>query len=102
MPFRRKPLVALFFTVFMDLMGFGMVIPILALYGKTFGVSDVAVTALGSCYSAMQLLFAPVWGRISDRYGRRPVLLASILGSCVSQFGYAVAPTFGWLVVARC
>src|SRR5204862_5593226 len=99
---RRSPLVALFATVFLDLLGFGMVIPILALYGKTFGVSDVAVTALGSCYSAMQLVFAPVWGRVSDRYGRRPVLLVSIAGSCLSQFGYAMAPSFGWLLAARC
>jgi multidrug resistance protein len=49
----------------------------------------------------MQLIFSPIWGRLSDRAGRRPVLLISILGSCGSQLGYALAPSFWWLVVAR-
>src|SRR4051794_1830992 len=95
---RRSPLATIFLTVFLDLLGFGMVIPILPLYAKKFGVSDIAVTTvLGSSYSLMQLFFAPIWGRISDRYGRRPVLLVSILGSSLSQLGYAEANAF-WML----
>src|SRR3954464_5904533 len=101
MPSRRSPLVTLFLTVFLDLLGFGMVIPILAPYAKHFGVPDVAVGAMAASYSLMQLFFAPVWGRVSDRFGRRPVLLVSIAGSCLSQLGYALAPTFVLLVAAR-
>lgn len=100
-PRSRIPLMALLFTVFLDLLGFGMIIPILALYAERFGVSDVAITGLAAIYSVMQLLFAPIWGRMSDRYGRRPILLLSIAGSCLSQLGYALAPSFAWLVVAR-
>lgn len=89
---RPSPLATLFLTVFLDLLGFGMVIPILPLYAKQFDVSDLAVTAMGASYSVMQLLFSTVWGRLSDRRGRRPVLLVSIAGSCLSQLGYALAP----------
>jgi MFS family permease len=98
---RRSPLGVLFLTVFLDLLGFGMVIPILPLYAQTFRATDLEIGELLAIYSVMQLLFAPIWGRLSDRAGRRPVLLVSILGSCGSQLGYALAPSFAWLVVAR-
>ena len=97
----RSPLAVLFLTVFLDLLGFGMVIPILPLYAKTLGASKPAIGLLLASYSAMQLLWSPIWGRVSDRAGRRPVLLLSIFGSCVSQLGYALAPTLPWLIVAR-
>lgn len=97
----RASLLALLVTVFLDLLGFGMILPVLALYAEKFGVSDVAVTALMATYSFMQLFFAPIWGRVSDRYGRRSVLLVSIAGSCLSQLGYAFAGSFPGLVAAR-
>jgi multidrug resistance protein len=100
-PARRSPLGVIFLTVFLDLLGFGMVIPILPLYAKTLHASDVAVGALLATYSVMQLFFAPVWGRLSDRVGRRPVILVSVLGSCLSQLGYALAGSFTGLVMAR-
>src|SRR5579883_2583831 len=98
---RRSSLAVVFFTVFLDLLGFGMVIPILPLYAKTLHASDVAVGVLLATYSMMQLFFAPVWGRLSDRVGRRPVILVSVLGSCLSQLGYALAGSFAGLVAAR-
>lgn len=97
----RSKLGVIFFTVFLDLLGFGIVIPILPLYAERMHASDVQIGLLMSIYSLMQLFFAPVWGRLSDRAGRRPVLLISIAGSCLSQLGYAVAPSFAWLIVAR-
>jgi multidrug resistance protein len=100
-PAVRASLRVVFFTVFLDLLGFGMVIPILPLYAKQLHASDPQVGLLLATYSAMQLFFAPVWGRLSDRIGRRPVLLVSILGSCLSQLGYALAPSYPFLVVAR-
>ena len=98
---KRSPLAVIFFTVFLDLLGFGLVIPILPLYAKTMHASDVQIGLLLAIYSVMQLFFSPILGRLSDRAGRRPILLISILGSCGSQLGYALAPSFPWLVAAR-
>jgi DHA1 family tetracycline resistance protein-like MFS transporter len=96
-----KRLWVVVFTVFLDLLGFGIVIPILPLYAEQMHASDRHIGVLLAIYSVMQLFFAPLWGRLSDRAGRRPILLVSILGSCLSQLGYAWAPSFVWLVVAR-
>ena len=73
---------AIFLTVFLDLLGFGLVLPFLAKEARdAFGVSTFVATLLGSVYSLMQFLFVPVWGRVSDRVGRRPVLIWSIAGT---------------------
>ncbi|HXB97196.1 MAG TPA: MFS transporter, partial [bacterium] len=71
----KSPLMVVFTTVFMDLVGFGMIIPLLALYGKDLGASGWTLGLLGASYSLAQFAFAPLWGQISDRYGRRPMLL---------------------------
>ena len=88
-------------TVFLDLVGFGIVIPILQLYARDLHASVPSTGWLMGIYSGMQLLFSPVWGRVSDRVGRRPVLLVSIFGSCISQLGYALSPTFWFLLLSR-
>jgi MFS transporter, DHA1 family, tetracycline resistance protein len=98
---RRSSLGIIFLTVLLDLLGFGIVIPILPLYAEKLHATDIQTGFLLAIYSVMQLIFSPIWGRLSDRAGRRPVLLISILGSCGSQLGYALAPSFWWLVVAR-
>src|SRR6478752_2093003 len=98
---QRSSLGVIFLTVLLDLLGFGIVIPILPLYAEKLHASDFETGILLAVYSVMQLIFSPIWGRLSDRAGRRPVLLISILGSCGSQLGYALAPSFWWLVVAR-
>ena len=98
---RRASLGVIFLTVLLDLLGFGIVIPILPLYAEKMHATDFETGILLAIYSVMQLLFAPIWGRLSDRAGRRPVLLISIFGSIGSQLGYALAPSFWWLVVAR-
>ncbi|HEY8088993.1 MAG TPA: MFS transporter [Polyangiaceae bacterium] len=97
---------AIFLTVFIDLLGFGLVLPFLAKEARdTFGVSAFVATLLGSAYSLMQFLFVPVWGRVSDRVGRRPVLLWSIAGTALTMGGLGVALTWGgsiaWLFAAR-
>src|SRR5437762_12726990 len=80
---KRSTLLVIFITVFIDLVGFGIVIPVLPLYaeGTTFGATPSQVGLLFASYSVMQLVFAPVLGRLSDKYGRRPVLLISLLGT---------------------
>jgi len=82
---RRASLLVLFLTVFIDLIGFGMVIPFLSFYAREYGASGVEVGAVVGIYSIMQFFFAPVWGRLSDRVGRRPILLLSL---CASTTGY--------------
>jgi predicted MFS family arabinose efflux permease len=98
---RQASLGILFLVVFIDLLGFGMVIPVLPLYAKTLGAPEAWVGLLSSGYSAMQFVFAPIWGRISDRVGRRPVLLASIAMTAVAFAMYGLADGFAWLLVAR-
>jgi DHA1 family tetracycline resistance protein-like MFS transporter len=90
-----------FLTVFLDLVGFGLVIPILPLYAEQMHARDIEIGWLVAIYSIMQLFFAPIWGHLSDRVGRRPIMLVSIAGSCMSQLGYALAPSLGWLIAAR-
>ena len=98
----RSPLPgALFLTVFIDLMGFGIVIPLLPIYAEHLHATPFAAGLLIAVYSLMQLLFAPVWGRISDRVGRRPVLLTSLTGSAVSYLLLAGAWSLTVLFVAR-
>src|SRR5258708_26180117 len=97
---------AIFLTVFVDLLGFGLVLPFLAKEARdTFGVSEFVATLLGSVYSLMQFLFVPVWGRVSDRVGRRPVLIWSVAGTALTMGGLGAGLVWGgsvlWLFAAR-
>ena len=89
----KASLLVLFLTVFIDLIGFGMVIPFLSYYAREYGASGVTVGAVVGVYSIMQFFCAPIWGRLSDRIGRRPVILASIfgLGLCATAMALARA-----------
>src|SRR5256885_3388695 len=87
----KSPLGIIFLTIAIDLIGFGMVVPLLPLYAQQFGASGTQVAFLFASYSLMQFIFAPVWGRLSDRVGRRPILLLGLSGSVIfyALFGYA-------------
>jgi DHA1 family tetracycline resistance protein-like MFS transporter len=99
----RSPLIVIFITVFIDLVGFGIVIPVLPFYaeGTRFGATPRGVGLLFASYSVMQLVFAPVLGRLSDKYGRRPVLLISLLGTSVGFLILGFATTLWMLFVGR-
>lgn len=88
---RRGPLAILFLTVFIDLVGFAIVLPLLPLYAERFGAGEMALGWLLAIFSLMQFLFAPLWGQLSDRIGRRPVILISLAGSTLSYVLFAVA-----------
>lgn len=97
---------AIFLTVFLDILGFSLVLPFLAEEARsTFGTSELTGTLLASSYSLMQFLFVPVWGRVSDRVGRRPVLLWSIGATSIGMAGLGLAllraDSVAWLFVAR-
>jgi DHA1 family tetracycline resistance protein-like MFS transporter len=97
----RSPLLIIFVVVFLDLLGFGIVIPILPYYAEAYGASALTLGWLLAIYSAMQLVFAPLWGRLSDAHGRRPILVATILGQGASLLVLGFAPSLAWLFVGR-
>src|SRR5436190_17768364 len=91
----RKPSVlVVFLTVFIDLIGFGLVLPLLPIYSQQFGASGFMIGAIMASFSAMQFIFAPAWGRLSDRIGRRPVLLVSTAGAAASYALFAIGSGF--------
>lgn len=100
---RKTSVGIIFFTVFMDLLGFGIVLPLMPLYAADprFQASPVEIGWLMALYSLMQFLFAPLWGRLSDRIGRRPVLLIGLFGSSLSYLVYGLAETLTVLFLAR-
>ncbi|HEX8617212.1 MAG TPA: MFS transporter, partial [Thermoanaerobaculia bacterium] len=98
---RRASLFVLFLTVFIDLIGFGMVIPFLSFYAREYGASGVMVGAVVGIYSIMQFFFAPVWGRLSDRVGRRPVLLISLTASTTGYLLFAFTRSLTLLFISR-
>jgi DHA1 family tetracycline resistance protein-like MFS transporter len=98
---RKASLGTLFLTVLLDLLGFGLVVPFLPGVARGYGASDLTATLLGSAFSAMQFLFIPLWGRLSDRVGRRPVLLWSIAASSLGMVLLGFANSLLLLFVAR-
>ena len=100
---KRSPLLVIFVTVFIDLVGFGIVIPVLPFYveGTRFNASPRAVGLLFASYSIMQLIFTPILGRMSDRYGRRPILFFSLLGTSLGFFILGFATTLWMLFAGR-
>lgn len=96
-----SPLVVIFVTVFIDLLGFGIIIPLLPFYAETFGATALVVGLLSMSYSLMQFLFAPMWGRLSDRIGRRPVILIGLFGSFAAYLLFGLANSLTVLFVAR-
>lgn len=96
-----RTIFVLFVIVFIDLLGFGIILPILPLYAEQFGAKPNEATLLVASYSLMQFLFAPLWGIFSDRYGRRPILLLTLLGSVIAYAGLGFANSLWILFIAR-
>lgn len=100
-PAKKSQLTIIFVTIFIYLAGFGIVIPILPNLARDLGASSFQVGLLMSVYSAMQFLFAPFWGRISDRIGRRPILLFCLVGEGLAYIVFALSRNLEMLFVAR-
>src|SRR4026209_2661381 len=100
---KRSPLVVIFTTVFIDLLGFGIVIPVLPYYaeGTQFNGTPRTVGLLFASYPIMQLIFSPVLGRLSDKHGRRPILLISIIGTGIGFLILGFAKTLWMLFLGR-
>ncbi|MCK5167491.1 MAG: MFS transporter, partial [Rhodospirillaceae bacterium] len=91
----------IFMIVFIDLVGFGIVIPLLPFYGEHFQADPFTVSMLMATYSLGQFIAAPLWGRLSDSMGRRPILLISLVGSVFSYSLLAYASSLWILFIAR-
>ncbi len=96
-----RPLLIIFLTIFVNLVGFGIIVPLLPFYAETFGASPLTIGLLFAVFSLSQLFAAPVLGDWSDRYGRRPVLIFSLAGTVVSFVMLALAHSIAMLFVAR-
>ena len=96
-----RPLLIIFLTIFVNLIGFGIIIPLLPFYAETFGASPIVIGLLFAVFSVCQLMAAPMLGDWSDRYGRRPMLIFSLLGTVVSFVMLALAHSVAMLFVAR-
>lgn len=97
----RSPLLFVFLTVFIDLLGFGIVIPILPVYSKMYGASGTQLALLFASFSAMQFVFAPMWGRLSDRIGRKPVLVGGLVGTAAAYLLFANARSLEMIFASR-
>ncbi len=91
----------IFLTVFIHLLGFGILIPLLPYYAETYGATGFTIGLLNTSFSFMQFLFAPLWGRLSDRVGRRPVLLGSLVLTSASYVTFALASSLPVLFISR-
>lgn len=98
---KRRALATVAFTLFLDLAGFGIILPILPYYAESMNASETMVALLSTAFSAAQFLMAPVLGRISDRHGRRPVMLLSIAGSILAALVLGFAHALWLVFVAR-
>jgi multidrug resistance protein len=94
-------LTIIFLTIFVDLIGFGIVLPLLPFYAQEFGASPLVIGLIVAAHPAMQFVFGPMWGRLSDRVGRRPILLLGLVGSGISYLIFALAGNLVWLLASR-
>jgi MFS family permease len=100
-PGQRGALLAVILTVFIDLLGFGIVIPLLPIYSEAYGADEMTLGLLFASFSAMQLIFAPFWGRLSDRFGRRPILIGGLLGTSAAYVLFGLAHGMPMLFASR-
>jgi MFS transporter, DHA1 family, multidrug resistance protein len=98
---KQRYLPLLFAVMFLVMAGFGIIIPVLPFFAEKVGANPTQLGLLMAVYSFMQLIFAPIWGRLSDRYGRKPILLIGIIGLTISFFLFAVSTELWMLFAAR-
>ena len=98
---KKSALLTVFLVVLVDLMGFGIVLPLIPFYAAKFNASAVSIGLLYSIYSLAQLVFSPLWGRFSDRIGRRPIMLMSTFGAALAYLLFAFSNSLAVLFLSR-
>ena len=99
--FKNGNLAILFFTMVVVMLGFGIIIPIMPFYVERFGAGGTELGTMMAIFSIMQFLFSPIWGDLSDRYGRKPILILGALGNALSMLMFGLAPNMGWMFASR-
>jgi DHA1 family multidrug resistance protein-like MFS transporter len=99
--FRNRNIAILFFTLIVVMLGFGVIIPILPFVVEKFGGSGIAMGALMAIFSLMQFIFSPFWGDLSDRYGRKPLLILGTMGNGLTMIGFGLSSSLSMLYVFR-
>lgn len=97
----RRPIVVIFITIFIDMLGFGIIIPILPIFSKELGAENYQVGLIAMSYPIMNFLFAPFWGSLSDRYGRRPIILVSVFLTTLAYLIFSQAANLWILLLSR-
>lgn len=97
----KNRLFFLYLAVFINIIGFGMVFPLLPLYAKEFQASETLIGFIAASFAVGEFFFAPLWGRFSDRFGRKPVIMISLLGIGIAFASFAVANSLLWLFISR-
>ena len=97
----RPPLFFIYLTIFINIVGFGMVFPLLPFYAKHFNASEATIGFLAASFAIGQFLLSPIWGRLSDRFGRKPIILISLAGLAVTFLIFGFAQNLLWLFISR-
>ena len=98
---RKSPIFVLFVTIFLDLLGFGIIIPILPIFIKELGAQDYQVGLIAAIYPVMNFMFSPFWGTLSDRFGRRPIILWSVVITAIAYLVFANANALIVIFISR-
>src|SRR3989344_9308076 len=89
---KKKPhLFFIYLTIFVNLIGFGMVFPLLPFYAREFQASETLIGLLASSFAVGEFFFAPIWGRLSDRFGRKPIIALALIGVSLAFLSFALA-----------
>ena len=97
----KKPIIIIFITIFIDMLGFGIIIPILPIFSKELGAANYQVGLIAMSFPVMNFLFAPFWGSLSDRYGRRPIILVSVLITGLAYLLFSQTVNLWLLLLSR-
>lgn len=97
----RHPLYLIYFVVFLNSLGFGIIFPLLPFYAKNFQASEITIGILAASFAIAQFFFSPLWGKLSDKYGRKPIIAISLLGSAISFVLFGLAKNLTALFVLR-
>lgn len=98
---KKTPLFFIYLTVFVNIIGFSIVFPLLPFYARHFNASETQVGFLAASFAIAQFIFSPFWGRLSDRFGRKPIISISLLGGTLSFLAFAISPNLTFLFIAR-
>lgn len=98
---KKSPLFFIYFATFVNIIGFGMVFPLLPFYAKEFQASETVIGLLAASFAVGEFFFAPIWGRLSDRFGRKPIIAISLLGISFALGSFAIANSLTWLFISR-